>query len=83
MDIKRTHKHSDSANSRSQSPGNTARDGERAQMPWGNFFPRGAGKGTETREIFPSTESLLALQPESWASVHQQPEVLGTGSGEK
>jgi len=52
-------------------------------MPWGDLFPHGAGKGTQTWEIFPSTEPLLALQPESQLSAHLQPEVLGTGSGEK
>lgn len=51
--------------------------------PRGYFFPRGAGKGSETCEISPSLEPLLTPQPKPQGFVQLQPEVPGTGSGEK
>lgn len=88
LDTKRTHKRSDSANSHSQSPGNTARDGEEqlicAHGGHGEISsPVGLEKAQRLGRFFPSGEPLLALQPESQGFVHLQPEVLSTGSREK
>lgn len=81
QDSKRTPKHSDSANSHSQRPGNTARDGEE-QPARAHCEKKSSPVALEKAQRFSFPRNGCWLGRVT-GSVQRQPEVLGAGSREK